>query len=671
MRTSASQRTPRRFLFVAVALMFPALGLAVVGVWALRLDRRAAEADQRYRAEDVARAIASRLTNAINAPISRDPRSEFLAIDSQDRLVWPKSAPWPPKPAPLPPTGERGLELTQRTSKDTTPNVSTNPPPLHLWNLARETALTNAEAGTKAFNQVLFQVPRDATSEAGLNLRAGAVHAILDLAQDHFERIPAEWRSDPISVVLPLLEIPHSPIAESAIDRYRRAAPLFIPFYQRSTSTSVIDSLTRPREVALQAHATLTGSLGAPRPVKWEKFLYLEFDRQAWLAVRRSDPFEVIGRSGLDAPNLPTVIAHTYALHPWPKLMNQAREAARAVDPRGAFGMSIHITGSNFELFQEEPSDAANRAVSSINTPLAPGVVLTVASGPVDTTAYTTAQRAKELRLGAVLLGTIALTLVTSVATWFLLAQQHRLALQKSNFVASVSHELRTPLASVRLLADNLEHHRVSDPARRQETLRWIGRECRRLSALVENVLDLSRIDRGIKKIAPEPTDVPRLVRETCESSALTTTNDNPIRIRTDITASAENLVASIDASALQQALSNLLDNALKHSPTNGEIQVSLAVEPDGQHFTMSVADTGPGIPVAERRRVFEPFHRLGNELRREHAGVGIGLAIVRHVAEAHHGSVWVEGVNPQGARLVLRLPVGLDDLRPNNPLSP
>ncbi|MCC7375484.1 MAG: HAMP domain-containing histidine kinase [Verrucomicrobiales bacterium] len=670
MRTTASQRTPRRFLFVAVALMFPALGLAVLGVWALRLDRRAAEADQRYKAEDVARAIASRLTNAINAPIPRDPRSEFLVIDSQDRLVWPKSAPWPPKPAPLPPTGERGLELNQRTSIDTASSVSTNLPPLHLWHLARETALTNAEAGTKAFNQVLFQVPRDATSEAGLNLRAGAVHAILDLAKDRQELIPAEWRSDPLAPVLPLLEIPSSPIAESAIERYRQAALTFTPSNQRSNSTSWIESLIRPREVALQAHATLTGPPGSRPPVKWDRFLHLEFDRQAWLAVRREDPFEVIGRSGLSASNLPTVIAQTYALHPWPRLMNQAREAARAVDPRSAFGMSIHITGLNFELFQEEPSDAANRAVSSINTPLAPGVVLTVASGPVDSTAYSAAQRAKEFRLGAVLIGAIALTLVTSVATWFLLAQQHRLAIQKSNFVASVSHELRTPLASVRLLADNLEHDRVTDPARRHETLRWIGRECRRLSALVENVLDLSRIDRGIKKIAPEPTDVSRLVRETCESSALTTA-ENPIRIRTDIAASAENLVASVDASALQQALSNLLDNALKHSPPDGEIQVSLAVEPDGRHFIMSVADTGPGIPESERRRVFEPFHRLGNELRREHAGVGIGLAIVRHVAEAHHGSVWVEGVNPQGTRLVMRLPVGLDDLRPDNPLSP
>lgn len=665
-----AQRTPRRFIVIAAALMLPALGLGVFGLWALRLDRRAAEADLRYRAEDVARAIAARLTNAIQSPIPRDPRSEFLVIDSQDRLVWPKPGPWPPRPSPMPPTGERGLELTQRSSNDPTSKVSTNLPPRHLWHLARETAATNAEAGVQMFDRVLFQVPPDATTDAGLNLRAGAVHAILDLAQDHPELMPSEWRSNPLSVVLPLLEIPSSPVAESAIDRFRQAAPKFIPSYQRSNSTSWIASVIRPREVALKAYATLTGPPGARRPVKWDRFLHLEFDRQAWLGVRRSDPFEVIGRSGLDASNLPTVIAHTYALHPWSRLMDQACDAARAIDPRGAFGMSIRITASDFELFQEEPSDTANRAVTWINTTLTPGVLLTVATAPVDTSAYSTAQRAKERRLGAILFAAVLLALGASIATGFLLVQQHRLALQKSNFVASVSHELRAPLASVRLLADNLEHDRVADPARRNETLRWIGRECRRLSALVENVLDLSRIDRGVKKLEPEPTDIPRLVRETCDTAALAAAEAS-VRLHLDIADAAANLVASVDGPALQQALSNLLDNALKHSPADSQIQVALAVEPDGMDFTLSVADSGPGIPESERRRVFDPFHRLGSELRREHAGVGIGLAIVRHIAEAHQGRVWIEGVLPQGARLVLRLPVGLKDLDPSNADSP
>jgi signal transduction histidine kinase len=670
MLPARTQRTPRRFLVIAAGLMLPALALSAFGFWALRLDRRAAEADQRYRAEDVARAIATRLTNAINAPIPRGPTSEFLVIDHQDRLVWPKQGRWPPKPSPMPPAGERGLELTPRNLDISTSTVSTNPPPRALWHQACETAATNAEAGAQLYHQVLLQVPPEATTDAGLNLRAGAVHAILDLAQNHLERIPTEWRTEPLSAVLPLLAIPSSPIAESALDRYRRAAPAFVPSYRRLNSTSAIEAVIRPREVALQAFATLTAPTRSGRSLTWDRFLYLEFDRQAWLAVRRSDPFEVIGLIGLDAPDLPNVIAHTYALHPWPRLMNQAREAARAIDPRGAFGMSIRITAANFELFQEEPSDAANRAVTWINTTLAPGVLLTVATAPVDHATYAAAQVSKERRLGAMLVGVVLLALTASIATWRLLASQHRLALQKSNFVASVSHELRAPLASVRLLADNLEHDRVTDPVRRSETLRWIGRECRRLTVLVENVLDLSRIDRGVKKFDPEPTDIPRLVRETCESAALTST-EPPVHIRVVMAASAESLVASVDAPALQQALSNLLDNALKHSPPDGEIRVALAVELDGQHFTLSVADTGPGIPESERQRVFEPFHRLGNELRRENAGVGIGLAIVRHVAEAHHGRVWVEGVNPQGARLVLRLPIGLNEVDPTQALSP
>ena len=246
--------------------------------------------------------------------------------------------------------------------------------------------------------------------------------------------------------------------------------------------------------------------------------------------------------------------------------------------------------------------------------------------------------------------------------TWATLVRQHRLGIQKSNFVAGVSHELRAPLASVRLLADNLENDRVAEPERRTASLRLIGRECRRLAALVDNVLDLSRIERGTKRIEPEPTDIPALVRATV-ASATVGAGERGVTIREAFAPDCVALVASVDPSAFQQALTNLLDNAVKHAPDGTEVIVGLErVASDPRRFAVVVSDSGPGVPESDRRRVFEPFVRLGNELRREQPGIGIGLAIVRHVVEAHGGRVRVEAASPRGARFVLELPVGLDE---------
>lgn len=112
------------------------------------------------------------------------------------------------------------------------------------------------------------------------------------------------------------------------------------------------------------------------------------------------------------------------------------------------------------------------------------------------------------------------------------------------------------------------------------------------------------------------------------------------------------------DASGLQQALTNLIDNAIKHSPVGETVRVNL--EPrGGGGWIWAIADRGCGVPESERKRIFEPFHRLGSELRRETAGVGIGLTIVRHVVEAHHGKVWIEPNPGGGSRFCVELPVG------------
>lgn len=243
--------------------------------------------------------------------------------------------------------------------------------------------------------------------------------------------------------------------------------------------------------------------------------------------------------------------------------------------------------------------------------------------------------------------------------------KQQRLAELKTNFVSSVSHELRAPLASVRLLAESLARGTVSDPARQREYFGFIVQECRRLSALIANVLDFARIEQGRKQYQFEPTDVGALIRQTVQLA-------EPQAAERQVTLRLEgpdlptgSLEAVWDGQAIQQALLNLLDNAIKHSPAGAAVTIGWALEspgaaggPPASRMTLYVQDHGPGIPAAEQERIFQRFYRCGSELRRETPGVGIGLSIVKHIVEAHGGRVTVHSQLGQGSRFSLALPL-------------
>ena len=245
------------------------------------------------------------------------------------------------------------------------------------------------------------------------------------------------------------------------------------------------------------------------------------------------------------------------------------------------------------------------------------------------------------------------------------LRKQAELADQKSNFVSSVSHELRAPIASVRLLAESLERGAAGGPERQREYHQLIVAECRRLSALVENVLDVTRIDQGRTRFEFEPTDILRLTQEAARLMS-------PLaqEAGTQLISDWPNSEAppnpwptpSLDGNAVLRALLNLIDNAIKHSPPHSIIQLQMVFvphqSPNPTSLRWIVEDEGPGVPHEQRQRIFDRFHRLGSELRRETPGVGLGLAIVRHTAEAHHGNVWVEDRAPRGSRFILEIPL-------------
>lgn len=268
-------------------------------------------------------------------------------------------------------------------------------------------------------------------------------------------------------------------------------------------------------------------------------------------------------------------------------------------------------------------------------------------------------------------LGTLAGLGATGLAYW----RQRHLNQLKSNFVSSVSHELRAPIASLRLMAESLAQGRVPGEARRQEYFQCMIQECRRLGALIENALDFARIEQGRCQYEFEPTDLGEVIHQILEIMEPAAAA-RKITLRRDpgpggaalpdpaADAPAQAGLAMVDGRAIQQALLNLVDNALKYSPAGSEVRIGLAIPSQGRPpstgpgwIELWVQDQGPGVPPAERRRIFEWFYRVGNELRRETQGAGIGLAIVHHIVQAHRGQVFVADTPSQGSRFVMRLP--------------
>ncbi|MEI8040165.1 MAG: HAMP domain-containing sensor histidine kinase [Verrucomicrobiota bacterium] len=268
-------------------------------------------------------------------------------------------------------------------------------------------------------------------------------------------------------------------------------------------------------------------------------------------------------------------------------------------------------------------------------------------------------------------------SLVGVIASWLAFRRQLRLNELKSNFVSSVSHELRAPIASVRLMAESLERGKVPEPTRQQEYFRFIVQECRRLSSLIENVLDFSRIEQGRKQYDLEPTDLVALTRETVKLMQ-TYAAERGINLQLQFPGAEGNQPSTADyqlpadGKALQQALVNLVDNALKHSPKGDIVTVGLeapspqpGAQPHASRIThhasplrLWVEDRGEGIPASEHERIFERFYRRGSELRRQTQGVGIGLSIVKHIVEAHGGRVVVRSAPGEGSRFVIELPL-------------
>jgi signal transduction histidine kinase len=231
------------------------------------------------------------------------------------------------------------------------------------------------------------------------------------------------------------------------------------------------------------------------------------------------------------------------------------------------------------------------------------------------------------------------------------LRRQQELARLRTDFVSSVSHELRTPLAQIRLFAELLTMDKLRSDDERRRSARIIDQEARRLTYLVENVLNFARSERRANRLRLEDTEVAREIRDVLDTFA-------PLTRAKDVTLHAEltdGLVASVDRSALHQILLNLLDNAVKYGPAGQTITVRARAAAD--RLLIEVIDEGAGIPAEERERIWEPYHRLERDAKSV-AGSGIGLAVARELVDLHGGRAWVEDARPRGARFIVALPL-------------
>ncbi len=255
------------------------------------------------------------------------------------------------------------------------------------------------------------------------------------------------------------------------------------------------------------------------------------------------------------------------------------------------------------------------------------------------------------------LLASLALVLaLTLFATWLLWRDLHResqVADLRSQFVAGVSHELKSPVAAIRMFTENLRTEDDLDPETRRDYVETIWHEAERLSRLVDNVLEFSRIDQGRRTYHLRPTSLHDVVTAAAQAVDHTLTQSG---FHLDLSADPDLPPIPADRDALHQAVLNLLTNAMKYSGDSRQIALRLAR--DDNHALIQVTDQGIGIPLDEQPRIFDRFYRGRDTQDQRIPGTGLGLTLVKYIAAAHGGQVHVQSSPGQGSIFTLALPL-------------
>jgi two-component system, OmpR family, sensor histidine kinase SaeS len=237
-------------------------------------------------------------------------------------------------------------------------------------------------------------------------------------------------------------------------------------------------------------------------------------------------------------------------------------------------------------------------------------------------------------------------------------ARERALEASRRELISAVSHDLRTPLATSRAMVEALADGVVSEPADVHRYLKLILQEIQHLSSLIDDLFELSQIDSGALRLQRIPLDVAELVSETVAAYQLAAA-ESDVQLREDFSQSqnVDSVRIWADPERLQRVLRNLVDNALHHTPAGGAIAIAARAETDA--VTLSVDDSGPGVPPEQLEKIFDRFHRGEPSRQRTSGGAGLGLAIARGLVQAHDGRIWAERSPLGGISVRIRLPVG------------
>lgn len=247
----------------------------------------------------------------------------------------------------------------------------------------------------------------------------------------------------------------------------------------------------------------------------------------------------------------------------------------------------------------------------------------------------------------------IGVTLFGAYLLWRDVRRDLRLAEMRSQFVSSVSHELKTPLTSIRMFAETLRLRRSKDQKMQDEYLDTIVNESQRLTRLLNNVLDFSKIEKGKRAYKMEPGSLPEIIRTAARAMEYQLSQQD-FKLHVQLDDDMPDI--RMDGDAIEQALLNLLSNAMKYSGDSCDIEVKL--EKVENQAVIRVIDRGVGIDPQEQKKIFNKFYRVPSPENERTAGTGLGLSLVTHIAEAHGGRLDVESKKEQGSVFSIFLPL-------------
>jgi two-component system phosphate regulon sensor histidine kinase PhoR len=274
-------------------------------------------------------------------------------------------------------------------------------------------------------------------------------------------------------------------------------------------------------------------------------------------------------------------------------------------------------------------------------------------------------QRRRVLEM--VLVGLSSVVVVSGlIVIVFAAARERKLSNLKSDFVANVSHELKTPLSLVRMFGELLQSGRVESDEKRRQYLSIIVSESERLAALIENVLDFAKVERGKQAYEFVDGNLGEVVARAVDACRTRAEREG---VSLELRAAQGLAPVRLDERAIEIAVFNLIDNALKYAADGKHVAVSVEVRRGS--LEIRVEDGGPGIPMDDRKRIFERFERGRIATGKHVRGSGIGLALVKHIAEAHGGKVTVEDASPRGTVFVISLGAPRRSRGPQGATSP